>query len=810
MPHGNRKAREGKKKKAQKKNNTSSKRQQPPNQNAPQALPINSKDFPVWENHSEAARSRQKPFQNIYARYKRATQNVKEGIAALVPGEIYGGGANRDTVNAMMDAADYIAKNHSSVEKSLMDNLKMAIRWRMRASKWFEGQVDAGHSHFLVVLNYCWSRLGHLERTRMMPRNRKEQSSGDTDTTTALPPFENQFASLAVDDEDEEEDDDDESDLPTMSLASPRPDVDGSILALTVDELLGREDRLDAIMFLMALDEFMEQNATQFRKLKEAFQQCLRNQEPPLSIVEHMMETAVAANCSIQQVAALEQELGMQHEHLNTVYRVFAVLVLPEMTHELTRLVHQHSPKARQFREADAIAFLGDGLECGFRNPSDPHNHIKTLDAEFSHHWQLPADLLRTNMPLNAASIAQFARVQVMLHQEKAMSRQLMSLMASHQIDQAWLPRAAFIGGKERPIAHTIRLLQGLSNVISPGRGLTLKRGYFGPQWNETSKQAKQIALDMDELLMGDILPHLLAMCNKTLLSSDLPFENELLPLFVQLKGFVKKPERPVSWALAFSIHSILTAVFEVQGSHCVQTLGETAKAAFFHYMEQLKTCLERIGTVATSKYWGQNLMKLYHLQLLVRSPLESEQAATLHRAVWNPLCAGTFLNYLAYFGNLDGGLAMIDSFAQLRMVLHLYNAFIQQGAINPGGIELLDRLYAQFRNCKAVWEGPLPERGEFVKRWWIAYGTAVEEAKRRSDEAKEFGSDQFSTSRNNSDITRRMTPIKPEELATSYRRICLRDFSGVVDKYHNPRQKREGKGNAVYEFTVLVNDTLD
>jgi hypothetical protein len=63
--------------------------------------------------------------------------------------------------------------------------------------------------------------------------------------------------------------------------------------------------------------------------------------------------------------------------------------------------------------------------------------------------------------------------------------------------------------------------------------------------------------------------------------------------------------------------------------------------------------------------------------------------------------------------------------------------------------------------------------------------------------------------SRNNNN-TRRINPIEPAEISKSYRRICNRDFRGVVDKYHTPDQRRRNKGTDQYLLAVRTNDTLD
>jgi hypothetical protein len=72
-------------------------------------------------------------------------------------------------------------------------------------------------------------------------------------------------------------------------------------------------------------------------------------------------------------------------------------------------------------------------------------------------------------------------------------------------------------------------------------------------------------------------------------------------------------------------------------------------------------------------------------------------------QAIWNPLCAGTILSLLAFFGNLEGGCAVVDCQAQLRIVLYLYHSLFVNGCSHDGQIPMLYLLYAAFKECKAI-----------------------------------------------------------------------------------------------------------
>jgi len=54
----------------------------------------------------------------------------------------------------------------------------------------------------------------------------------------------------------------------------------------------------------------------------------------------------------------------------------------------------------------------------------------------------------------------------------------------------------------------------------------------------------------------------------------------------------------------------------------------------------------------------------------------------------------------------------------------------------------------------------------------------------------------------------RRMTPIEPDKLSTSFRRIVNRDFSDIIDVYHHPDTQQVS--SLVYDHVVRCNDTID
>jgi hypothetical protein len=268
-----------------------------------ESLPRNKKDFPVFQSNAEISNLHPPSSNNdtLYSRYKWATRNFKLALQNAVPAEIF----KDDNVVALMNAAEYVAAHFSAVDETIMNDLKLAIRFRQRVANSVYGGGDDGHSHFIAVLSYCWACLCPLERKKKERRSSSQPSLKRSEVVVVdeVKP-ENRFAALVVDDCDEV---DDEEDLPSANVV--RPAMDEMPHAMTLEQLASAEDRIDAVFFLMTIDELMGHNCLWFRKLKEAYLYGKRCGLPETHIIGLLMEAATAVNFSIQQVASLEQEL---------------------------------------------------------------------------------------------------------------------------------------------------------------------------------------------------------------------------------------------------------------------------------------------------------------------------------------------------------------------------------------------------------------------------------------------------------------------------------------------------------------------
>jgi hypothetical protein len=745
--------------------------------------------------------------ESFYVRYKKCTQRFKDALQAMVPSSIF----QSDTVSDLMTAAEYVAENDLTVERRLLKDLKFAIRVRQQVAEHTYFGGDDGHGHFITVLLYCWSLLA--------PKQRRQSTKCASDFESDEHSLLNRFAGLSTEDKTDEE----EEDLDDLPLGPvPRPQETGP-KRLSLQELMNGTDRADSIVFLMTLDELMQFNAMHFASVKSTLESSETNNCAPDKLLSQLMQASVATNASIQQVALLEQVFIHDYPHLNTVYRLLANLVLVDYVQALTRLVSEKSPIAAQFSEKHAIEFLGDIMQRAFQAVINPEeSNPGEVVCEFYQRWQfdeVPAsalmrdsgDVLPTDLEMEQMLVFRIVVDVIRLAMTEAPLVERTTELAGGipKRSHCWLNDSTYIG-QNRSITHTIRLLQVFSLWIRSFDGKLFqvfkRRPWIvGQSWSDPVAPVPRIQVEMDALLMADILPALANSCYKGGLAWDLPYSEEAMPVFSQIKTFIKYPEGAVTWSLAFAMHSLLTAVFEVQGSGHLSVLAEASCAAFKHYIHQLEWLADESSTTTTvlPPLWEKRIRVLLNLlKLLVGSPARHTEAQEMLFA-WNPLCAGTILSYVAYFGSMIRGSYVIDSAAQLRATLHLYNALIQAGAIKRGQLELLDWIFDTCLGSKAVWEGPLPERGQYETRFWLVHGVKAELARKFQDV--------LLSSKKNIELDRNKTPFSFDRLSRSFRRICLRDYSITVSAHSDARPRRAGiKFVTISEFAACVDATLD
>ena len=388
-------------------------------------------------------------------------------------------------------------------------------------------------------------------------------------------------------------------------------------------------------------------------------------------MIENFLEASVSTNMMIQKVAQLEAELQVQHEHFTTPYRLLASLILPDFTRHVTATLLDHS--AQDCDEKIVSSFLGDCLECCFRNPTDDLNRKNVIVQEFCSDREVD-EIGQADLQEVLNGIRHLVAIELPIGPEVSMNAGIMGIASNIMgtSSHSWLSRCHFIG-RDRSIHHTIRLLQMFGYVVRTtpeDRLLVPKRGSFGSPWRPG--RAKKIHGDLDELFMSDIMPSWVTMCRAGIMGhcKKLPREDEICPLLVQIRSYVTNASRPVDWSTAFAIHAMLTAILETDG--ILNQLVDVCKQSFDLYFAQVKHAMkiaEREKDTQVSTSAARNMFSVAFLENL-GLPIFG------NRTLWNPLCGGTILSYVTFFGNLERGLALVDSRSQLRITLHLYHAF--------------------------------------------------------------------------------------------------------------------------------------
>ena len=515
-----------------------------------------------------------------------------------------------------------------------------------------------------------------------------------------------------------EEDEDDEDMFPTK-VPRPKPDK----IRVTVEELMKSDDRNDAIFFLISLDEIMGMISNQYQTLYKNIKNNRRMGYPETGIMEELLEAAVTSNFAIQQVQQLEMELQAQHEHLTTPCRLLSTLVLPEITSEVNETLQKHTDGSKRWENHDVSSFLGDCMECYFHNASDDWNRSGTIVKDFCDEYGVN-DQGRNHLDKIFKGLQYIVVNEVPTKQEANDPARIQMLTHLGRFGQAtsshsWLPKDEFIGG-DRSIIHTIRLLQLFAGVIG-STPMNSKRhldpklaGMFGSS-NWLSGRSRKTR-DLDELLMVTILPEWMQMIRHGVVGKvRLPRENELCPLYMQLKYYVENPRKPVSWSLAFGVHAMLTAILDIDQEN--QGLMKISKSMFEGFFDQNVNAVKLSQKDASSNMfnldtWQHNLCMVSFLESFGLDVFKEQ-------AMWNPLCSGTTLSIISFFGNLEIGSAVIDCQAQLRIVMYLYHGLLINRIISREDIPFLDILYNAFKECKAIWCGGLPKKGELVQRFW-------------------------------------------------------------------------------------------
>ncbi|KAI5063487.1 hypothetical protein GOP47_0022034 [Adiantum capillus-veneris] len=353
---------------------------------------------------------------------------------------------------------------------------------------------------------------------------------------------------------------------------------------------------------------------------------------------------------------------------------------------------------------------------------------------------------------------------------------QIISLSVQSHLDQVNLMfiGSPYIGGLNS-ITNTHTMLTKMFEAMNENVYLIAKPGIFGAKWDEKKRLAIGTS-DLCDFLMADVLPPLLIVSsgNHPTLGEN---QSEIFSLLPMVRDY--QTNKVVSIPFTFAMHTLLSVVVSTQGQMFISRVAADSVVKMANLQKRIEHDMEInfIDTPVSKK----NLLYL-HTWINVmnnasyRIVLEPKQRM---RALFNPWMAGQHLALMALEVGIHAGLSAVDSIAQARMVLHLYNAFLILGIINH--MPLLDQLIDAYSKSDALFVGGRPvQKGQFLKGFLLAWGYETRSAVKM---AAALNSDVSTMSLFRHDFYRNaqgrnLQAAEPEDFLHTYRLMALKDFS--------------------------------
>jgi hypothetical protein len=769
-------------------------------------------DIPTF--HGDVKEQSRSTTDGIYQTYKRATAAFRDGLHRLLPES-----SRLETVQDLNRAANFIldawkagleaddVANGENVtlhlpDTTLLVNLDTAIELRSKlAATYTDG--DPGHQYMIDTLKYCRTAL---RLSRALARQLKERWSNKREVINTsddnIAKIGGRFHALLDLADDEEVEDAQEFDERVQtgdySPKVPRgPEKEYSV----DDDLIKCDDRFQASALLWTMNDLMGAVDAHFMLLKEVLRG--RSSHHTTTHLHHLVECTVVTNLAMESVQRMFAELTLDHPHVRSFYDVLAVVFWHGVPEEIDNLI----PSSIWVEKPHlSKQFVGDIVEASFHNKG--RDGIEGIVRKFAS--VTGANLQKVQKQAGMISTGVDMEIQLSkMEQQNRLMNQMAAARGLHP--HKWLLSNAFIGG-DRCILNTQHLLQKIFDVTNLETKLVPVEGWFGSTWDEQGNQARCIRGDMDQYVAGEVLPELISICTHFPFKR-IPNTSELMPLLDALYQYIHNDlGRPVPIALTFGIHALLTSVVALQGNGDVTRLAVSAKASFNKLFLQL-------DEAAASKYpthftYRMNLDLFRQLRVIASPVMRAGTRTSELNAFWNPVVGGSLLEFGIYLCSINLGASTVDSFGQLRFVLHLYNAMKQRKIV--GEVRLLERLDRTFAKTKAIWVAGRPERGSFVKHFFLAWGMSQAKASMLGEEARRnvgFPTKLPETCRSSS---RDLVPILPQNFSASYPLVVMRDFSNAADAdYSIANATDEGKkklkeNNAFAGCLVRINQMRD
>ncbi len=724
------------------------------------------------------------PFQSIYQVYKAATTRFKEQLANLIPAKTF----DLNLVNSFLDAADYISENDIPIDDSILRNLRLAISVRKKYAQNLVDGGDEGHSYFVLVLNYC---LGVLKQCKIVSRPKNDNSKKDDEDDSDE--FCNRFDALSMLEDDEDEDSEGEDE----DITSTRPEPPSK--EYSYDDLMHFPDQAKCLLFFETIAFFAHDYTRLLKNLKETMRMEAKGEFPTEYVPVEVLCQGISANLMIRNIQELENELYVECPALKeSPYRVLVCSFMSPLVNMLSNDVKSKSPRAKQWNDDFAFAFLADVVEAVFRCRQQ---YIVGIAERFTQRWKVSdgnrilwlAVITARTVMKNAGAKAETDLWADSLDEKcDVMLEMTPKWLREDEEDKLW----ASING-DNSILNTMKLFDGFASDLCPKPNeetdefvRLLATVWSGNVWKD-SNPASSIRGDLDAILLS-MLTHF-TQSKWRFDGGDFPMRNQMLPL-VDLfrKGGEFKPKP--SFALIFALHAMLMSIFELQGDGDIFRIRDLSKKSFDRFMSQAG---EHIDSDIPCSYKREAILKLITSTKGVVEKSDDADFAKFYPVtsdehhdllIWNPMSAGMLLAYTNIYLSLDGGLFAMSLNQEVRVVLHLYNALRSHGLVDDD-LPLLADIDRYFEKTKCMWNGwDKPLQWKFVYRHHLSMGATNEMAMYSQDKAagkrplnKPFVS-QAKIDRERKTSKRVSTEIDPAEISLAFRRYCRHDFN-VTEK---------------------------
>jgi hypothetical protein len=469
-------------------------------------------------------------------------------------------------VSDLERAARIVVEKGVEVPKELLHDLSTAIRVReIVKNSFYSKEADEGHVYIVSVLRYCRDLLKPLVKRPPRQPNGSPSSVGDEAA------FSSRFAALSVEDDgsDEEEDDDIQGEAERPKRPTRPVTVSND---MPIDDLYRGDDFFRAATFLITLDELMRIVDREWVVVKTKWREQREKNLPCFDLLSELTKATVVTNTTIQHVHHLEQVLAMEVPHFKSFYHILTVLIFRRHVRFFVKNVPcgaDGESVAHQVLDCVAELVREGFCQMSFANAYDSEVGLKVSD-ELSRLTGLDIKTVKSKVKM----ILFHSACEVLaVPEEKVFREQVEQMKVVARSPHSWLSHLKFIGGG-RSLLNTHHLTH--AEILSFKRGRMFSE--FGKLWDERTNPATQIRGDMDQLLVGEILPRLWMNVKRGWLGDHLYLKEQILPLFHLMTAIKKEDNMPI--ALSFGIHAVLTSIFRVQGQDDVKSITVHSKVS--------------------------------------------------------------------------------------------------------------------------------------------------------------------------------------------------------------------------------------